>query len=92
MIVADGKTLPKPKPQWTKDEKHAFNCNNKTMNGIYNGVSAEEFCMISTCKIAKEAWEVLQTVYEVQTRKQSKVHGLTKEFKTIMLEEYETFY
>ena len=42
-VVADGKSVPKPKVQWTKDEKHASNCNNKAMNEIYNVVSVEEF-------------------------------------------------
>ncbi|RWR78508.1 putative serine/threonine-protein kinase NAK [Cinnamomum micranthum f. kanehirae] len=73
-IVADGKTVPKPKARWTKDEKHASNCNKKAMNGIYNGVSAEEFRRISTCKTTKEAWDVLLTVYEgTDTVKQSKL-------------------
>ena len=58
-IVANGQTVPKLKAQWTKDEKHAFNCNNKAMNEIYNEVFAEEFRRISTCKTAKEACEVL---------------------------------
>ena len=62
------------------------------MNGIYNGVSAEEFRRISTCKTAKEAWEVLQTMYEgTNTVKQSKLQRLTKEFETIVMEEDETF-
>eukprot|EP00268_Persea_americana_P055433 TRINITY_DN6442_c2_g1_i2.p1 TRINITY_DN6442_c2_g1~~TRINITY_DN6442_c2_g1_i2.p1 ORF type:complete len:110 (+),score=28.18 TRINITY_DN6442_c2_g1_i2:178-507(+) len=72
-IVADGKTISKAKAQWSKDDKYASNCNNKAMNGIYNGETAEEFCRISTCKTAKEAWEVLEIVYEgTDTVKQSK--------------------
>ena len=53
--MTNGQTVPKPKAQWTKDEKYASNCNNKAMNSIYNGVSAEEFLGISTCKTTKEA-------------------------------------
>ncbi|XXG59729.1 hypothetical protein AAC387_Pa04g1763 [Persea americana] len=91
-IVADGKTIPKPKAQWSKDDKYASNCNNKDMNGIYNEVSTEEFRKISTCKTAKKAWEVLETVYEgTDTVKQSKLQRLTKEFETIVMEEDETF-
>ena len=52
-IVADSKIVHKPKAQWTKDKKHASNYN-KTRWIIYNEVSAEEFCMISTCKTAKK--------------------------------------
>ncbi|XXG72823.1 hypothetical protein AAC387_Pa07g1834 [Persea americana] len=91
-IVANGQTVPKPKAQWTKDEKHASSCKKKAMNGIYNRVSAEEFRRISTWKTAKEAWEVLQTMYEgTNTVKQSKLQRLTKEFETILMEEDETF-
>ena len=51
-------------------------------------MSAEEFHRISTNKIAKEAWKVLQTVYEgTDTVKQSKLQRLTKEFETIVMEE-----
>ena len=90
MVV--GKPVPKLKAQWSKDEKHASNCNNKTVNSIYNGVSADEFRRIFTCKTAKDAWEVLQTVYEgTNTVKQSKLEKLTKEFETIVMEEDETF-
>ena len=74
-----------------KDEKHASNCNNKAMNGIYNGVSVEEFRRISICKTAKEAWEVLETVHEgTSTVKQSKLQRLTKEFETIVMQEDKT--
>lgn len=91
-IVANGQTIPKPKAQWTRDEKHDSNCNNKAMNGIYNGISDDEFRRASTCKTAKEALEVLQTVNEgTDTVKQSKLQRLTKEFETIVMEEDKTF-
>ena len=91
-IIANGKTITKPKAQWSKDDKYAFNCNNKAMNGTYNEVSTEEFRRISICKTAKEAWEVLETVYEGTDKvKQSKLQRLTKEFETIVMEKDETF-
>lgn len=78
--------------KWTKDEKHASNCNNKAMNGIYNGVIAEESRRIFTCKTIKEALDVLQTIYEgTNIVKQSKLQWLDKEFETIAMEEDETF-
>ena len=62
------------------------------MNGIYNGVFAEEFRRISTCKTTKKAWDVLQIVYEgTSIVKQSKLQRLTKELETIVMEEDETF-
>ena len=91
-IVANGQIVLKPKTQWTKDEKHASNCNNKAMNGIYNGVTAKEFRRIFVCKTAKKAWDILQTVYKgTNTAKQSKLQRLNKEFDTIVMEEDETF-
>ena len=92
MVVANGQTVPKPKAQWTKDETHDSNCNNKAMNGMYNGVFADEFRRIFTCKTVRQALEVLQTVCEdTDTVKQSKLQRLTKEFETIVMEEDETF-
>ena len=54
-VATDGQTVPKPKAQWTEDQKHDSNCNNKAINDIYNGISVEKFRRISTCNIAKEA-------------------------------------
>ena len=61
-IITDGnKTIEKPKPQWTKEDKHAFNCNSKALNSIFNGVTPSEFHQIFICKLAKEAWDILET-------------------------------
>lgn len=88
----NGQTAPKPKTQWTKDEEQASNYNNKAVNGIYNEVIAEEFRRISTCKTAKEALDVLQTIYEgTDIGKQFKLLWLNKEFETTMMEEDEIF-
>ena len=67
-IMVYEKIVPKPIAQWTKDEKHASNCNNKAMNGIYNGVSAKEFCRISTCKTTRQAGMSCRQFMRVQTR------------------------
>ena len=34
------------------------------MNAIFNAVSMEEFKRISNVKIARTAWNILQTMYE----------------------------
>ena len=53
---------------------------------------AEEFRRISTFKTTKEAWKVLQTVYEgTNTGEQSKLKRLIKEFETIAMEKDEAF-
>lgn len=38
-VQVDGNLVPKPREQWTNEEKHASNYNSKAINAIYNGVS-----------------------------------------------------
>lgn len=52
---------PKPREQWTKDEKRAANYNSKAINAIFNGVSPSVFHMVFPCVSAKQAWDILQT-------------------------------
>ena len=39
-MVVEGQTKPKPRAQWSADEKTRSNCNNKAVNAIYNGINA----------------------------------------------------
>lgn len=85
-IVTDGKTIPKPKSQWTQGEKNFANWNNKEINSIYNGVTPIRFHKISTCSTGKEACDILQTVDEgIDTVKQTKIQNLTAAFKTLCI-------
>ena len=60
-VVVNGQTKLKPKAEWTAAEKTKSNCNNKTINVIYNGVTPTELRRISTCPNAKAAWDLLKT-------------------------------
>ena len=42
--VGDGKTVLKPKSQWTQGERNLLNWNNKAINGIYIRVTPAKFC------------------------------------------------
>ena len=54
-VATDGdKTIEKPMPQWTKEDKQAFNWNSKALNTIFYGVPPSEFCRISICKSVKK--------------------------------------
>ena len=52
------------KSTWDKAALAAANANSKALNAIFCGVSLEEFHRISHITVAKEAWEILETIYE----------------------------
>ena len=60
-----GWTRPKvAKSTWDKAALAAANANSKTLNAIFCGVSLDEFHRISHITIVKEAWQILETMYE----------------------------
>ena len=62
------------------------------MNALYSGVNNEEFKKISSTKIDKEAWTILQTTYEdIKVVKHTNLQRLTSSFEEIRKEKYETF-
>ena len=62
------------------------------MNALFSAVTNEEFKKISSPKIAKEAWTILQTTYEgIEAVKDSKLQRLTMSFEEIKMEEDESF-
>ena len=52
------------KSTWDNATLAAANANSKALNAIFCGVSPEEFHRISHITVAKEAWEILETIYE----------------------------
>ena len=62
------------------------------MNSLFSAVTNEEFKKIFSPKIAKEAWTILQTIYEgTEAVKDSKLQRLTISFEEIKMEEDESF-
>ena len=49
---------------WDKAALATSNANSKTLNAIFCGVSPDEFHRISHITIAKESWQILETIYE----------------------------
>ena len=91
-IEVDGKIILKPKSEWSKEEKHASNCNSKAINGIYNGLTPSEFQRISSCATAKETWNILQTIHEgIDKVKQTKLQNLSTAFESVRMKESKTF-
>ena len=56
VVIDGGKTIEKPMPQWTKEDKQAFNWNSKALNAIFNSVTPFEFRRISICKSASDLY------------------------------------
>ena len=52
------------KYKWDKAALAASNANSKALNTIFCGVSSDEFHRISYITIAKEAWQILETMYK----------------------------
>ena len=66
------------KSTWDKAALAATNANSKALNAIFCGVSPDEFHRISHATIAKEAWQILETMYEGKTKvKDTKLQMLT---------------
>ena len=50
-VITDELTIAKPISAWDRVDYDNCGWNNKAMNAIYNGVTAEEFRRISNCEI-----------------------------------------
>ena len=62
------------------------------MNTLFSAVTNEEFKKISSIKTTKEAWTILQIIYEgTKAVKDSKFQRLTTSFEEIKMEEDELF-
>ena len=70
----------------------AANANSKALNAIFCGVSPDEFHRISHITVAKEAWEILETIYEGTKKvKDTKLQMLTTWFEELKMSEDEPF-
>ena len=70
----------------------AANFNSRVLNALFCRVTNEEFMKISSTKVAKEAWTILEITYEgTKVVKIVKLQRLTSSFEEIRMEEDETF-
>ena len=80
------------KSTWDKAALTAANANSKALNVIFYGVSPDECHKISNVKIAKEAWQILETTYEGTKKvRDTKLQMLTTQFKELKMSEDESF-
>ena len=77
---------------WDKAAIAASNANSKALNAIFCGVSPDEFHRISHIIVAKEAWQILGTIYEGTKKvKDTKLQMLTTRFEELGMSEDESF-
>ena len=77
---------------WDEATIIAANFNSRALNALFYGVTNEEFKKISSTKVAKEAWTILETTNEgTKAVKTVKLQRLTSSFEEIRMEEDETF-
>ncbi|XP_051129267.1 uncharacterized protein LOC127250146 [Andrographis paniculata] len=81
----------KPKREWTLNEKSAAIANSKALFSIFNAVDETQAKLISNCKVAKEAWDILENAFEgsVQVR-ESKLDHVETLFEGLKMNEDET--
>lgn len=70
-MVEDGRNRPiddkwqqKLKASWTANEKADAYFNSKPLNAIFSVVDVSLFKLMSTCLVAKEAWKILEIIFQ----------------------------
>ena len=77
---------------WDDAKIKAANFNSRELNAIFSAVTNKEFKKISSIETAKEAWTILQTIYEgTKAVKDSKLQRLITSFEEIKMKEDESF-
>jgi len=91
----DGKatTTLKPKEKWSKDEDGLALGNSRALNALFTGVDKNMFRLISTCTVAKDAWEILRTTHEGTSKvRMSRLYLLTTKFENLRSKDYESIH
>ena len=91
MTDSEGKKSIKPEVNWSNHDNPLTNYNNKALHAIFNGCDPKHIKLISSCEMAKEAWDILQTTFEGSGDvKRNKLLSLTTRFEILRMHEDET--
>ncbi|CAM8986471.1 unnamed protein product [Rhodiola kirilowii] len=86
-----GEPIAKPEALWTEEEDKASMGNSKAMNAIFSAVDENVIKLIINCEVAKEAWDILQTVFEGTDKvRNSRMQAVTTRFEEMKMKESET--
>ncbi|XP_028106176.1 uncharacterized protein LOC114305300 [Camellia sinensis] len=91
-ITIDGSDIPKPLDKWDTIDYQNSSWNSKALNSLFCSVTPEEFRRICTCEIAKEAWDILETIHEGTTSLKGQNFNVSRPaLKPFLCDAYETF-
>ena len=91
VIDNEGKTSIKPQIDWSMEDDRLTNYNNKALHAIFNRCDIEHIKLISSSEMTKEAWDILQTMFEGSGDvKHNKLLSLTTRFENLRMHEDET--
>ncbi|XP_031106191.1 uncharacterized protein LOC116010828 [Ipomoea triloba] len=77
--------------QWTVEEITDSDNNNKALNTITGSLDEGEFGLIAGCSSAKDAWEILEKLYEGDSSvKQTKMQQVHTRFEELRMKDEET--
>jgi len=89
----DGKdtTELKPEEEWSKDEDDLALGNSKALKELFNGVDKNMFRLINNCTVVKDAWDILRTTHEGNSKvKTSKLQLITTKFENLKMNDDES--
>ena len=93
MTNSEGKTSIKSEIDWSNEDERLTNYNNKALHTIFNGCDAKHIKLIYSCEMAKEARDILQTMFEGSSDiKRNKLLSLTTRFENLRIHEDETLF
>ena len=74
--------IPKPKKDYTTEERKQYQINGKARNILMCAISSNEFNLISSCESAKEIWDTLEIIHEgTKDVRESRIEMLVYEFE-----------
>ena len=77
---------------WDENKIKVANFNSQALNALFSAMTNEEFKKISSTESAKEAWTIVQNMYEgTKAMKDTKLKRLTTSFEEIRMDDDETF-
>ena len=89
----DGKTIPKPEEEWSKEEDELALGNSKALNALFNGIDRNIFRLVHHCELAKDVWDTLKTTHEGTSKvKMSRLQLLTTKFENLTMKEDESIH
>ncbi|GMP87852.1 hypothetical protein CsSME_00040060 [Camellia sinensis var. sinensis] len=92
LVTIDGVDILKLLDRWDAIDYQNSSWNSKALNSLFCSVTPDEFRRICMCEVAKEAWDISETIHEGTTAvKRSELQRLTSSFETLFMRDDETF-